>query len=158
MYMYSMHNSHMHACSPVYASYNEIKICSPAKVVFLSAVSHTSSPLLQPRQAVHLRLLVKRILDGRRQSHGLATPRMGTPSDVRIGVNKRFDVKVEKSLSHFSRHRALNNILILKNDKIYTLRYSPNEYENLQSYDGHMTAIENTHQYYRTIKLYSIPI
>ena len=61
-------------------------------------------------QAVHHEG-VKGILSGCGQGYGSITPRMGTPPDVGVGVDKRFDVKVEKPLSHFTRHHTLNHIL-----------------------------------------------
>ena len=75
-------------------------------------VCHSALPLphTATSYAVHLEG-VKGVLSGCRQGHGLTTPRMGTPSDVGVGVNKRLDVKVEKPLSHFTRHHVLNYIL-----------------------------------------------
>lgn len=85
---------------------------SPAEVVLFATVSHSALPLphTATSQAVHLEG-VKGVLSGCVQGHGSITPRMGTPPDVGIGVDKRLDVKVEKPLSHFTRHHTLDYIL-----------------------------------------------
>ena len=108
--------------------------------MLLPAVGYSTLSLLLSSLVFHLKW-VKRILCGRGQSHSLATPRMRTPPNVWVGINKSFDIKIEKPLSHFTRYNALNHIL---NHQQYK-----NNHQEYRSCDGHVTIL--THQWYQFI-------
>ena len=89
----------------------ELYVSSPAEVVLFPTVSHSALSLLHIAKITVHQERVKGIFGGCGQCHSLTTPRSRTPPDVGVGIDECLDVKIEKSLSHFTRHHTLNHIL-----------------------------------------------